>query len=308
MRLLKSIGFIAAVTLLVAVIWCSDPQRIGAHLSSASPAYVVAGLLLVQVQIVLSALRWRFTAARLGQDLGCSQAIGEYYLGTLLNQLLPGGMAGDTLRAFRNRTGMPTGWKIPAQAVILERIAGQGVFFLVATCGVLIWPLFGGAVIPENLRSPVQGFAFFVAATVFAALIVLRYPPRKIEPHIKRLRAAFALVFLQDRAWLLQAVLSVSIVGSYIGMFMVASAAVGAPLPALAAVTAIPLGLLTMLIPATIAGWGARETAAASLWPLFGYTASDGIAASILYGLMALAGAAPGVIVVVATALGQRRP
>ena len=67
-------------------------------------------------------------------------------------------------------------------------------------------------------------------------------------------------------------------------MFMAASAAVGAPLPALAAVTAIPLGLLTMLIPATIAGWGARETAAASLWPLIGYTASDGVAASILYG------------------------
>jgi uncharacterized membrane protein YbhN (UPF0104 family) len=307
MRLLKSIGFIATMALLVAVIWRSDPQRIAAHLSSASLAHVIAGLILVQVQIVLSALRWRFTAARLGQSLDRGRAIGEYYLGTLLNQLLPGGVAGDTLRAFRNRAGIQGGWKVPAQAVILERVAGQGIFFLIAIFGVLIWPLLDGGMIPENLRAPFQGFALFVAAGVSAVLIVFRYPPRKIQPCMKRLQTAFAQVFLQDRAWLLQAVFSITIVGSYIGMFMVASAAVGAPLPALAAVTVIPLGLLTMLIPATIAGWGARETAAASLWPLFGYTASDGIAASILYGLMALVGAAPGVIVVVATAIGQKR-
>jgi uncharacterized membrane protein YbhN (UPF0104 family) len=307
MRLLKSIGFIAAATLLVAVIWRSDPQRIAAGLSSASPAHVIAGLLLVQVQVVLSALRWRFTAARLGQDLGRAQAIGEYYLGTLLNQLLPGGVAGDTLRAFRNRAGIKGGWKVPAQAVILERVAGQGIFFLVATFGILFWPLLGGGMIPENLRAPFQGFAFVVAVGVSAVLIVFRYPPQKIQPYMKRLQAALSQVFLQERAWLLQMALSIAIVGSYIAMFMVASAAVGAPLPALAAVTAVPLGLLTMLIPATIAGWGARETAAASLWPLFGYTASDGVAASILYGLMALAGAAPGLIVGISAALGKKR-
>ena len=307
MRLLKFIGIIAAMALLVAVIWRSDPRRIAADLSSASLVHVIAGLILVQVQIVLSALRWRFTAARLGQGLDRGRAISEYYLGTLLNQLLPGGVAGDTLRAFRNRAGIKEGWKVPAQAVILERVAGQGIFFLIAAFGILIWPLLDGGMIPENLRTPSQGFALFVAAGAVAVLIVFRYPPRKIAPYTKELHTAFAQVFLQERAWVLQTALSIAIVGSYIAMFMVASAAVGAPLPALAAVTAIPLGLLTMLIPATIAGWGARETAAASLWPLFGYTASDGVAASILYGLLALAGATPGLIVLISAALGKKR-
>jgi hypothetical protein len=86
-------------------------------------------------------------------------------------------------------------------------------------------------------------------------------------------------------------------------MFMLASAAIGAPLPRLAAVTAIPLCLLMMLIPATIAGWGAREAAAAALWPLFGYPASDGVAASILYGILALVGAAPGLAFILAALL-----
>ncbi len=294
LHFLKLIGIIAALALLIAVIWRFDPARIAASLTSAKPLHVIAGLLLVQLQILLSALRWRFTAARLGQKLPIGQAIGDYYLGTLLNQLLPGGMAGDAVRAVRNRTDEVGGWKKPAQAVLFERIAGQGVFFLAAAFGIMLWPLLGGATIPQELRHVLTGFSLVVSAIVLAALLFFRFPPKAIRTQLTKLKIALAQVFLEDRAWIVQAGYSVTIVASYIAMFLVASAAIGAPLPALAAVTAIPLCLLMMLIPATIAGWGAREAAAAALWPLFGYTASDGIAASILYGILALVGAAPG--------------
>jgi len=296
MRLLKLIGLSAALALLIAVILRFDPERIAAGLVSAEPGYVVAGLLLVQVQIVLSALRWRYTAARLGQHLGIGQAVGDYYLGTLLNQLLPGGVAGDAIRAVRNRAEGEGGWKIPAQAVFFERIAGQGVFFLIATVGVMLWPLLGGAMIPEDLRHLFNGFALAVASLALVFLLALSFPPRRAQPRLSRMKAAMAQVFLLDRAWIAQALFSIAIVASYIAMFMLASAAVGAPLPALAAVTAIPLCLLMMLLPATIAGWGAREAAAAALWPLVGHAASDGVAASILYGILALVGAAPGLV------------
>ncbi|CDZ72598.1 Hypothetical protein NGAL_HAMBI2610_42230 [Neorhizobium galegae bv. orientalis] len=306
MRFLKLIGLSAALALLIAVILSFDPQRIAAGLASADPAYVVAGLLLVQVQIMLSALRWRFTAARLGQHLGVGQAIGDYYLGTLLNQLLPGGVAGDAVRAFRNRTHGDGGWKVPTQAVLFERIAGQGVFFVIATFGVIFWPLLGGAMIPEDLRHFLSGFALAVASLAIVFMLTLCFPPRRVRPPLEKLKAALAQVFLQDRAWIVQSLFSLVIVASYIAMFMLASAAVGAPLPALAAITAIPLCLLMMLIPATIAGWGAREAAAAALWPLFGYAASDGVTASILYGILALVGAAPGLMFILA-ALFRRR-
>ena len=307
MRLLKLIGLSAALALLIAVILRFDPERIAAGLVSANPVYVVAGLLLVQIQIVLSALRWRFTAARLRQHLGVGRAIGDYYLGTLLNQLLPGGVAGDAVRAVRNRAHGDDGWKVPAQAVLFERIAGQGVFFLIATFGVMLWPLLGGAAIPEDLRHLLSGFAIAVASFAIMFLLALRFPPRRIQPQLRRLKAALAQVFLQDRAWIAQTLFSVVIVASYIAMFMLASAAVGAPLPALAAVTAIPLCLLMMLIPATIAGWGAREAAAAALWPLFGYAASDGVAAGILYGILALVGSAPGLVCILAALLSRRK-
>jgi uncharacterized membrane protein YbhN (UPF0104 family) len=304
MRFLKLIGLSAAFALLIAVILRFDPQRIIASLASADPIYISAGLILVQVQIILSALRWRFTAARLGQHLGVRKAIGDYYLGTLLNQLLPGGVAGDAVRAVRNRANGDGGWKVPAQAVLFERVAGQGVFFVIATFGVMLWPLLGGAAIPEDLRHLLSGFALFAAGLAIVFLLLLRLPPRRVQ--LAALKTALAQVFLRNRAWIAQTLFSLVIVASYIAMFMFASAAVGAPLPALAAVTAIPLCLLMMLIPATIAGWGAREAAAAALWPLFGYAASDGVAASILYGILALAGAAPGLVFILAALFSRR--
>ena len=132
------------------------------------------------------------------------------------------------------------------------------------------------------------------------------FPPKTIGARLTRLKITLAEVFLEDRAWIVQTAYSVVIVASYIAMFLLASAAAGAPMPILAAITAIPLCLLMMLIPATIAGWGTREAAAAALWPLFGYTASDGIAASILYGILALVGAAPGLAFILLTVFSRQ--
>ena len=308
MRLLKLIGFIGAFALLIAVIWRFDPARIAASLASADPVYVLAGLVLVQVQIVLSALRWRFTAARLGQSLRPGQAIGDYYLGTLLNQVLPGGMAGDAIRAVRNRAAGQGGWKTPAQAVLFERMAGQGVFFAVAAIGIMLWPLLGGEAIPDNLRHVLSGFSLAVAALVIVFLLVFRFPPGTLRLRLENLKFAMTRAFVADGAWAVQAGSSIVIVGSYVAMFMLASAAIGAPLPALAAVTAIPLCLMMMLIPATFSGWGAREAAAAALWPLFGYAPAQGVTASILYGMLALVGALPGLVFIVRALLSRDAP
>ncbi len=97
-------------------------------------------------------------------------------------------------------------------------------------------------------------------------------------------------------------------VGTYIMTFLIASDAIGAPLPLIAAVTVIPLCLLTMLIPIGIGGWGTREAAAAALWPLFGFTGAEGLAASLLYGLLSLVGAAlPGIVVLVVSIISGAR-
>ncbi|HEV7435411.1 MAG TPA: lysylphosphatidylglycerol synthase transmembrane domain-containing protein, partial [Pseudorhizobium sp.] len=231
----------------------------------------------------------------------------DYYLSSFLNQTLPGGVAGDAVRAVRRRGPEAGGWKVPALAVAMERASGQGVFAGLAGAGLIIWPLYGFGELPSDVSRLLTGIAVVAGCLGASILLLLTFPPKALYRRISSLKRAIRTAFVDDGAWRVQSVLSLMVVGSYLGLYMLASAAVGAPLPYLAAITVIPLCLLMMLVPATVAGWGAREAAAALLWPLFGYSSSDGVAASIFYGALLLVGAVPGLAVAIHMLLSDRR-
>lgn len=291
---------LAILGILVALI---HPQRVVAALQGVSLLHVLAGLALVELQIVLSAWRWRFTAARLGQQLPLSLAIREYFVGSLLNQSLPGGMAGDALRAYRGRAGHNGDWKRPAQAVLMERLSGQLAFFILMAAGVATWLLLVPGELPPGFG--VVAGTFLVLALLTAA-VTLFLRRGSWGRHIAWLRPDLAAVFWRDGAFRVQFGCSAAIVASYVAAFAIASDAVGAPLPPVATITAVPLCLMAMLIPAGIGGWGSREAAAAALWPLFGYSAAQGLSASLLYGVLSLAGALPGLFILAHAAVRRR--
>ncbi|MCJ8520076.1 uncharacterized membrane protein YbhN (UPF0104 family) [Pseudorhizobium tarimense] len=303
----RILGAVLGIAALVTVVVISDPPEIWRRLAAIPSVYVFIGLGLVQVQIILSAVRWRFTAQRLRQGLSLRQAVRNYYLSSFLNQTLPGGMAGDAVRALRHRGELPGGWKVPALVVVLERAVGQGVFLLIAGVGLVAWPLLVVRRLPDSLEGVLSAAYVLVGLIFLAAIVLFRFPPRAFAARMASFKQALYEVFVEGGAWKVQSILGLFIVGSYIGMYMLASVAVGAPLPALASVTVVPLCMLMMLVPATVAGWGAREAAAAGLWPLFGYAGADGVAASIFYGVLSLAGAAPGLVVAGLAPLPGRR-
>jgi len=261
MRGIRYLGPLVGFVILAGVLYMLDAGQIGRSLTSIPPAYAIAGLLLVQLQIVLSAWRWQFTARRLGMVLPVGHAIRDYYLSTFLNQVLPGGVAGDAVRAVRHRTEETGGWKAPALGVFLERVAGQGVFFVLAGLGLIIWPFADAGELPPTLSRILLILAIVVVCGLVVGFVILRFPPAFLAERLEAGKAALCRVFIADGAWKIQSLLSLLIVASYAGMFMLASAAVGAPLPWLAAVTAV------------------------------------GVAASIFYGVLSLVGAAPGLIV-----------
>ncbi len=287
LRILAPIALLALLALLLSRI---DFGALQSAFSQVSAAHIVVGLMLVQVQIVVSALRWRFTAARLGETMPVSLAIGEYFVASFLNQSLPGGMAGDAIRAFRMRGAGPGGWKVPAKAVLFERLSGQMAFFLLALLGLFIWPLvLGGDDEGRQAFHIVLGF-FIVAATTGFGMMIAR---RRVT-WLTQIAGDVAQAFIRRGALLVQGGTSVVIVSTYVAAFFIASDAVGAPLPWTAALTIVPLCLIAMLIPAGFGGWGTREAAAMALWPIMGASSAEGFAASILYGGLSLAGALPG--------------
>lgn len=289
---------IFGVTLLVTILFLSDPGAIIARLRGARLDLILLGLLLVQIQIVLSALRWGYTAARLGHRLPLRRAVTDYYLGSLANMVLPGGMAGDVMRTARNRSA-DRSWGIPVMAVMMERFAGQIALVVIGCAGLIAWPFLNGGLRPSEafvLLSVFLGLAVLAAAaTLLAWLSGSPWWRRLVQKIGRGASACYGLPY----AWLVQGVLSLTIVASYIAVFALASAAIGASLPAIGLLTIVPVCLLTMIVPVTIGGWGTREAAAAALWPLLGMTADQGVAASVMYGIIVTAGALPGLLTLV---------
>lgn len=294
MILLRLAAPIVTIALLAVMAMWVDRAALVQAFSHVSASDLALGLALVQLQIMLSALRWRFTASRLGQRIELNRAIGEYYVASLLNQGLPGGMAGDAIRAWRMRTAGQGGWKLPAKAVVFERLSGQAAFFLLAACGLIAWPLLIDTPEPIGLHPILPITLAFAVIALIGLVLAMR---SGIFSRFKNLMPELKQAFVDNRAWVVQTGLSLAVLATYIAVFFLASSAVGAPLPFVAVLTAIPLALLAMLIPAGFGGWGTREAAAMALWPFLGATSADGLAASLLYGTLSLAGAAPGILI-----------
>ncbi|MDS7594431.1 lysylphosphatidylglycerol synthase transmembrane domain-containing protein [Agrobacterium tumefaciens] len=302
-RLKKLRILVSVITLafLSTIILRTDLTALEQALSRISWTATICCLALVQVQIVLSALRWRFTSRRLGQDITPFKAIREYYVASLLNQTLPGGMGGDALRAWRMRGNEPGGWKQPAKAVIFERLSGQIALMLVAMIGLSIWPSITSADLGTHARHH-----FILAIMVIAAMALIIVWITRQKAAESALREDLLNVFVRHNAWLLHASMSAAILFSYVATFFIAAQATGSNLPWIAGMTIIPFCLLAMLIPTGFGGWGTREAAAMALWPTLGISSVDGLAASITYGWLSLVGAAPGIIFLVLTALRKR--
>jgi uncharacterized membrane protein YbhN (UPF0104 family) len=266
---------------LLAALWAwLDGPAIAARVASADPRWLVPALLLTQAQTVASAARWRLTARALGHPVGLRRAVREYYVATLLNLTLPGGVAGEAARVARARNG--AGWHAAAAPVAVERLAGQVALLALAAGGLALAPVTVGA-------------PGWVSALGLAALGGLVLGARGLaRPGGSRVRAALRRAWIENGAWRAQAALSLGVAGSYVAVFALCAAAVGEGLGPGAALALVPPTLLAMLLPLSVGGWGLREGAAAALWPLFGLGAEAGVAAAALYGLASLAGALPG--------------
>ncbi len=282
------------MVLLLGVGWLIDVRATVQLFQGTDWRWVVVGLAIVQIQVVLSAVRWQVTAVRLGHTLSVVHAVREYYLATLMNLSMPGGITGDAARIYRNRRSQGHGTM--AHSVMLERLAGQIALFVVTLTGWLLWPIL--------IRQDVPGLGKdLLSITVVIAIVIgiiiwvtIRQNVGPVARFLAGFGPAIKQAWLLDHQWLVQGVLSILILCTYLAVFACAATALQQPLPLVAMITVVPMVLLSMLIPLSIGGWGVREAAALSLWPLAGLSGEVGVATSMLYGAVSLLGCAPGLL------------
>ncbi len=293
-RLARLVAATVAAGLFAAVMVAVGAEEVAALWARADWGLLALALALTQVQVLLSAWRWRFTAARLGYNLPFARALRETALGWLVNMTMPGGVAGDVLRAVRSVQG-GAGPRAAIRSVMLDRIAGQVAFWAVAGVGLVLW-LFARGDAPGGAVAAVAAVPAAAGLAVAGVAVAGRHGPPALRGALGGLWPDVRRAFVDDGALLPQAAASLALAAGYVLLFALAGAAIGAPLPPLAVATLIPLALLAMLVPIGFGGWGLREGAAAMLWPLAGLGAAEGAATAALYGLLVLVGGLPGLI------------
>jgi uncharacterized membrane protein YbhN (UPF0104 family) len=281
---------------LLVLLWqAADGRAALESLAGADPVWLIAAFAALSVQTILSALRWRLTAAQLGIRLGRLHALGEYYMAQLVNQSLPGGMIGDAGRAVRAR-GQAGLWA-SGQAVIFERLAGQVAMVFFLALGVLATlAVPGGLDWPAWLLWPTLTALALALLSPLALLGARRLPGSAGQG--ARVFAGSVHRALLDRD-ILPAQIGLSLGTALFNLagFAFAAKAVGITLGLGAVAALVPLILLSMLIPLSVSGWGVREGTAAVLLPLAGVATSAALAASVAFGLVFIATALPGLAV-----------
>jgi glycosyltransferase 2 family protein len=239
-----------------------------------APVPLLAALLLGGVAVVAHAERWRVVMHGAGLPLGRSEAVAEYYRSSALNSVLPGGVAGDVLRAWRQRTGAPRGWRAGAVSVLTERAAGLCLLLAVAAAVLFV---LAPPVYPAVVATALAGVAWAVS-----------------RPALRRLS-------VRDRAavWGWSAVA----LAALLGMTAVVAVTIGvADDPGV--VAALGLALLAgTAVPLNLGGWGPREAAGALAAVMVGVPPAVGLAFAAGYGLLATVSVLPGFVV-----LGLHRP
>jgi uncharacterized membrane protein YbhN (UPF0104 family) len=264
------------LTALSVLLWLLDAPQVWTRLAGLAPGWMALAVALLAGQIVLSALRWRHTAGRLGLHLCRTEAIREYFLAVLANSLLPGGVLGDVARSARARHRAGLGAAV--SSVVVERAAGQVALALAAGAGVAawLWPWPGAWVL-----------AGLGLGAVLAALGLA---------FGGRVGALLRRVWVDGGAWRVQGGLSLAILGCNLGGFWAAARAVGLTLPWPEAPALLAAALAAMAVPLSVGGWGLREAAAAAIWPLAGIAPEAAVAAGIAFGLAAVLAALPGAL------------
>lgn len=221
--------------------------------------------------VLTQALRWRIVARHHTIRVGLGSAVARCWQAAFLNSVLPGGLAGDALRAADDSTDASVVSRRRAltsgfSAMAAERLVGTSVVFSAA--GLVLLPL-----------APLAGVGCLVGALI-AVLVASRWLRRLPPSEILQV-----------------AVLSVLGWACFAILFMVAAAVLAPSAPASVLPSSAAVALAGMSLPVGVGGWGVREAATAWSFSLSGLTAAEGVRVSVGYGVLALASTAPGAVI-----------
>ncbi|MEM9452864.1 MAG: lysylphosphatidylglycerol synthase transmembrane domain-containing protein [Myxococcota bacterium] len=269
-----------------------DPAEVLTPIGAADPVWLALALLLSLPMMLLMAVRWSFTARRMGVELPLRTAWRDYYVSALLNSVLPGGVAGDVVRVARQAGGPARPLGPVARSVVVERAVGQLVLWLMLLTSAVLWGL-GDVALAVSVALSIAVIGALVLVGLGAHPRVASTAPGRL---IARIRGELRAALLSGWALVVQLSTSVGSLIAFIGMYYCCTRAIGSVMTPAQALLVVPGILAVTTVPLTVGGWGVRELSAMALFELAGIPSADGAASSVLFGAACLVAMLPGVV------------
>ena len=212
-------------------------------------------------------------------------------VGLFFNQVLPSGVGGDAVRAWRcHRLGI--GVAAAIRSLVLDPVSGYFVLVVLFAAGI--------PVLLRVLPDPQQRYSVLaLLAASLCGLFAMDYLPRPLLRW--RLIAELAALSREGRRLFTRPVrsavlmgLSVATVGLTILSFKLVADSLDVRLALGNWIVIVPPVSLIQLVPVSLAGWGVRELGFVVVLAGFGIPAEPALAASLLVGLCMIVIGLPG--------------
>jgi len=284
-RILMAAKVAATAGLLWFALGRIDWTVVGLRLNTLVPLFGLAALIVLGLQPLLAATRWRLIARYCGFGMTIAQAYRLSLIGAFFNQTLPSSLGGDGARIWLLVKG-GTAPSAATYSVLLDRVMGLlGLIILAVAC--LPWSL-------AIISSSTGRVSLIVCALGGSAAIGVFLSFGKLDAAWARRwwvtrhagevsRLAWRLLSAPASAAAI-VLLSLALHASTIVAVWLIAQGVGASLGVFQALVVVPPMLLIATIPISIGGWGVRETAMAVMFSFLGLAETDGVIVSVLFG------------------------
>ncbi len=289
-RIWAIVQIAGSVGLLAALIAFVDFGALVARFRDADPAWMLLGIAAGLLQLAMLGLRWWALNRKihLAAPLGAGDHVMLTGLTHAASQVLPSSIGGDAVRVIvLKRCGVALAEAM--LSVLSDRVAGLLGLLALVLFGLLL----GG--VPEGAEN--AALAAGIAALLGVGGVIIA-PWIATSPRVTRLAARFGLERpLAASAALMRdpvaafGILMLSVLPHALNVVMAWSAAHALNLPVGWEVLtlAVPLALLVMTLPVSVAGWGVREAVLVFVLGGAGFAAHDALAVSVTWGALLLA-------------------
>lgn len=270
----------------------SHAKEFYAHLSL---PLLAAGAMALLATSPFSALRWHIVLASETTSPGPWTLLKIVLVGLFFNQVLPSGVGGDAVRAWRcHQLGIGAATAI--RSLVLDRVSGYSVVIVLFAAGL---PALLHTLPDARQRSGVVLLLGAALCGLFVFFLMDYLPPRRLL----RFRLVSELAVLSregrrlcSRPGRLAVLLGLAAItmGLTILAFMCVADSLGVDLPFGSWVVVVPPVSLIQLVPVSLAGWGVRELGFVVVLAGFGIPAEAALATSLLVGFCMIAVGLPG--------------